>query len=200
VLWFHKHIEPFRAAGVTVILIDHQSKPQKGQDYKHKTTFGSVYKGNLARSVVQVEPRRREDGMLTVVLRHKKHNFGQLVAPMGAKITFSEQSVIVEAVEPTPGDFEGGKEPIAIDKVRQALKDGPGYPHELAERTKTLGEKPLQVKTVQNKITDLKNWGEVETTGKRKGQAEQVRLVSPSPSTIRDRDRDATVEDQEASV
>ncbi len=132
--------------------------------------------------------------MLTVELQHKKHNFGQLVVPMGAKLTFSEQSVIVEAVELDSGDSEEGKEPTAVDKVRRALGHGPAYWEELTVLT------GLAKRTVQNAITELKKRSEVEPTGERRGQAEQVRLVSSRPSTIRDRDRDATVEDQEASV
>jgi RecA-family ATPase len=185
VIRFHNEfIEPFRAEGVAVVMVDHQSKQQGGQRYRDKTAFGSVYKSNLARSVVQAEPIEREDGMLIVKLQQKKHNFGQLFDPVGAKLTFSEQSVTVEAVRLDRGDFEEGKEPNATEKVRRALGNGPAYPDELAKST------GLALKTVQNVLTRLKKRGEVETTGARRGQSEQVRLVSPSPSPIRDGDGD----------
>lgn len=191
VIRFHNdHIEPFRAAGVTVVMVDHQSKHQKGQDYKHKTAFGSVYKGNLARSVIQVEPGERGQDMLTVCLRQTKHNFGPKAYPVGAKLNFSEQRVTVEAVEPTLDGSEGGKEPNATDRVRRALEEGSSYPEELAKAT------GLSKNTVQNKLTELRKRGEVEPTGERRGQARQVRLVSLRPSAIRDGDRDTGSMDQ----
>jgi hypothetical protein len=55
----------FRAIGVGVLIIDHQSKLQAGQSYQSKGAFGSVYKNNLARSVIQVEATERGEGTLT---------------------------------------------------------------------------------------------------------------------------------------
>jgi hypothetical protein len=48
----HEYLDPFRAAGVTLVVIDHQGKAQVGERYQSKRTFGSVYKENLARSVL----------------------------------------------------------------------------------------------------------------------------------------------------
>jgi RecA-family ATPase len=45
--FFQKRLEPFRAAGVTVLVIDHQSHLRSGQRYQDKSAFGSVYKTNL---------------------------------------------------------------------------------------------------------------------------------------------------------
>ena len=57
VIRFHnKYLDLFRAEGVTLLVIDHQGKTQAGERYQNKRTFGSVYKENLARSVLQVEP------------------------------------------------------------------------------------------------------------------------------------------------
>ncbi len=55
----HEYLDPFRAAGITLLVIDHQAKTQAGERYQSKRTFGSVYKENLARSVLQVEPSDR---------------------------------------------------------------------------------------------------------------------------------------------
>jgi hypothetical protein len=52
--FFSQAMEPFRAKGVGVLIIDHQSKLQAGRSYQSKDAFGSVYKNNLARSVIQV--------------------------------------------------------------------------------------------------------------------------------------------------
>jgi len=55
--------------GIAVLIIDHQSRLQAGQSYQQKGAFGSVYKTNLARSVIQVEATERGEGTLTVRLR-----------------------------------------------------------------------------------------------------------------------------------
>ena len=41
--FFQKSIEPFRAEGVAVLIIDHQSRLQAGQSYQSKGAFGSVF-------------------------------------------------------------------------------------------------------------------------------------------------------------
>ena len=64
--FYQEYLEPLRALGVAVLVIDHQSRLQAGQSYQQKGAFGSVYKANLARSVIQVEATERGEGMLTV--------------------------------------------------------------------------------------------------------------------------------------
>jgi AAA domain len=82
VIGFHQeYLEPLRALGIAVFVIDHQSRLQAGQSYQQKGAFGSVYKGNLARSVIQVEATERAEGTLTVRLRQKKHTLGRLPSP-----------------------------------------------------------------------------------------------------------------------
>jgi AAA domain len=44
----HEYLDPFRVAGVTLLVIDHQGKTQAGERYQNKRSFGSVYKENLA--------------------------------------------------------------------------------------------------------------------------------------------------------
>jgi AAA domain-containing protein len=62
----HERLDPFRMAGVTLSVVDHQGKTRVGERYQNKRTFGSVYKENLARSVLQVEPGDRGRDLLTV--------------------------------------------------------------------------------------------------------------------------------------
>jgi RecA-family ATPase len=70
VIRFHReYLDPFRELGVTLLIVDHQGKSQGGERYQSKRTFGSVYKENLARSVIQVEPSDRGDGLLFLKLR-----------------------------------------------------------------------------------------------------------------------------------
>jgi hypothetical protein len=49
------YIKPFTSAGVAVLMIDHQAKLIKGERAKDKLPFGSVYKTNLSRSIIQVQ-------------------------------------------------------------------------------------------------------------------------------------------------
>jgi hypothetical protein len=84
VIEFHNaYIAPFKAIGVTPVLVDHQARQQAGEGYQNKGAFGSAYKEHLSRSLIQVEAGERsaEEGTLNVRLRHKKTNFGALVDP-----------------------------------------------------------------------------------------------------------------------
>jgi len=69
-------IDPFRAAGITSCIIDHQSKLQAGERFQNKTIFGSVYKRNIVRSVLQVEVNERLEDGLRLILRHNKTKSG----------------------------------------------------------------------------------------------------------------------------
>jgi len=175
--FFHRVMEPFRAAGVTVLIIDHQSHLRSGQRYQDKSAFGSVYKSNLARSVIQVEPFSREEGSLTVRLRQKKHNFGPLATPFGAKLEFGEERVTLHAEELDAADLAEEGTLNAADRLRFALQDEPAYPEELAEDT------GIHIKTVRNTLSKLRKAGEVERTEEvDAGGSKQVRLVVPHPN------------------
>jgi hypothetical protein len=123
--FFHRKLEPFRAAGVTVLVIDHQGHLRSGQRYQDKSAFGSVFKTNLARSVIQVEPFSREGEALTVKLRQKKHNFGPLATPFATKLEFGEEDVTLWAEELPAADLAEEGTMNAADRLRLALRDGP---------------------------------------------------------------------------
>lgn len=180
--FFRRQLEPFRAAGIAVIIVDHQAKLQAGEGYQGKSAFGSVYKTNLARSVMQVELAERGEGTITVKLRQVKSNFGPLAEPFGAKITFGETAWTVEATDLDAASLAGEGSLNAGDRVKLALEDGPAFPWEVAEST------GLAHKTVKNELSKLRKAGKVESTSIREGQAEQVSLVS---LPHRDRDRDS---------
>lgn len=193
--FFQKSIEPFRAEGVAILIIDHQSRLQAGQSYQSKGAFGSVFKSNLARSVIQAQATERGEGTLTVRLRQKKHNFGPLAEPFGAKFTFTEDSVTLEPVELGPAELAEEVTLNATDRVKLALEQGPAYPWEIAEFT------GLAVKTVKNTLTGLRKQGVVEATGEMEGRTEQVRLSIPASLThIRDEDSGTLENDPEPSV
>ena len=192
--FYQKQIEPFRAEGVAPLLIDHQSKLQMGERYQSKRAFGSVYKGNLARSVVQVEATAPGEDTLKVRLRQQKHNFGRFAKPFGAKLTFAQESVKVEPIELDAVDLAKEETLNRTDRVKLALKEGSAYPVEIAEVT------GIPLNTVKNSLTKLRKSGEVEPTGERNEDgAEQVRLVSHRPPSIRDEDRDTNREDHAIS-
>jgi hypothetical protein len=185
VIGFHQeYLEPLRALGIAVFVIDHQSRLQAGQSYQHKGAFGSVYKGNLARSVIQIEATERAEGTLTVRLRQKKHNFGPLAEPFNVKLTFSEETVTLENIVLKAAELAEEATLTAPERVKLALEDGPAYPWEIAETT------GVQLKTVKNVLTGLRRQGVVETTGQKEGQAEQIRLSVPRPNVYRDGTRD----------
>jgi hypothetical protein len=188
VIGFHqKFLEPLRALGVAVLVIDHQSRLQAGQSYQQKGAFGSVYKANLARSVIQVEATERGEGTLTVRLRQKKHNFGPLVKPFEAKLSFSEEMVTLEAVELAAAELADEGTLNAKDRIRLVLQEGPAFPADLAEAT------GLALKTVKNRLGEMRRAGIVEPTGRVEDQAEEVSLVSPP--LLRDGDGDTTSEE-----
>jgi AAA domain len=183
--FFQKSIEPFRVEGIAILIIDHQSRLQAGQSYQSKGAFGSVFKTNLARSVIQAQATERGEGTLTVRLRQKKHNFGPLAEPFGVKLSFTEEAVSLEAIEIDASELAEEATLNATDRVKLALENGPAYPWEIAEHT------GLAVKTVKNVLTGLRKQEVVEPTGEVENRTEQVRLTVPaSLSLYRDGDGD----------
>jgi hypothetical protein len=181
--FFQKSIEPFRAEGIAILIIDHQSRLQAGQSYQSKGAFGSVFKTNLARSVIQAQATERGEGTLSVRLRQKKHNFGPLAEPFGVKLSFTEEAVSLEAVELDASELAEEATLNATDRVKLALENGPAYPWEIAETT------GLAIKTVKNVLTGLRKQGVVEPTGEVENRTEQVKLSVPaSLSLYRDGD------------
>jgi len=178
-------IDQFRAVGTTAIIIDHQGKLQMGENYQSKTQYGSAYKKHLSRSVFQVEARESEPDERRITIRHKKTNFGPLMDPFGANITFEHQRITVEADELTQADLAEENTVNVSKRILLALEDGPAFPKELAE---VLGSTP---KTIKNRLSELRVRGKVEDTGATSGQSQQVRLSVPGvPDPIRDGDGD----------
>jgi RecA-family ATPase len=170
--FYSRVMEPFRAAGVGVFMVDHQAKLQAGERYQSKKAFGSVFKTNLARSVIQVEARDREEGRLAITLRQTKNNFGYRADPFGVVVEFSEDAIGIRPEKLDPADLAEEGTLNSTDRVRLALEDGPKYPTDIAEGT------GLAVKTVKNALTKLRKRGEVVPTGNVEHQAEEVSLVS----------------------
>lgn len=169
----HEYLDPFRAASVTLLVIDHQGKAQANESYQNKRTFGSVYKENLARSVLQVQPGDRGSGLLTVKIRQTKHNFGPKAEPFGARLTFSEEEITVSEHSLDATELAQEHTLNAADRVMMVLKDGPAYPADVAERS------GMPLGSVKNALTDLRRRGLIEYTGEVEPhtKAREVRLT-----------------------
>jgi hypothetical protein len=186
--FFQNGIEPFRTEGIAILIIDHQSRLQPGQSYQSKGAFGSVFKTNLARSVIQAQATERGEGTLSVRLRQKKHNFGPLAEPFGVKLSFTQEAVSLEVVELDASELAEEATLNATDRVKLVLESGPAYPWEIAEVT------GLAVKTVKNVLTGLRKQEVVEPTGETENRTERVRLSVPASLSIcRDGDGDGSI-------
>jgi DNA-binding transcriptional ArsR family regulator len=180
-------LDPFRAAGITPLIVDHQAKLQAGERYQGKTMFGSVYKSNAVRSVFQLEVRERQENAIRVTLRHKKSNFGSLLNPFGARIEWAYDKTTIAPDELTAGELAEESTMNVADRLLLALEGGPAYPEDLAE---AIG---AEYRTVKNKLTDLRKAGKVEDTGEVRNRSHEVRLAQASSSfLLSDGDGDAS--------
>jgi len=197
VIEFHNcYIAPFRNAGVTPLLIDHQARQQGGEGYQSKGAFGSAYKEHLSRSLIQVEAgdRSAEQGTLNVRLRHKKTNFGALCDPFDVSLTFSPEEISASVIELTSADRAQEATLNARDRVLAALEDGSAYPDDLVDST------GLARSTIKNEINKLKKAGRVATTGEIRGQMEEVRLADSRTRPIREKSAKSTPSEAPSTV
>jgi hypothetical protein len=175
---FFRDLDRFRAKGVSVLLVDHQSKLASGESYQGKTAYGSVYKGNLSRSRIQVEAKDRGEGTLSVVLRQNKANLGALASPFRVKLTFSEEQITMQREELDEEELREERTLNSSDRVLLALRDGPACPHDLVEPT------GVKLGSVKNALTGLRRKGLIEDTGEQRGQAREVRLTEAGEQRI----------------
>ena len=149
--FYNNYLKPLVDLGVTVLIVDHQSRTQEGQSYQKKGAFGSVYKENLARSVLQIErvEEDREAGKLRVRFRHRKSNFGPRLEPFDVTIAFGAGKITTkaEAIEEVE---KASEETISSrDRVLAAVKNAPLTVKDLAEST------GLAAGTVRNRLSEL---------------------------------------------
>ncbi len=156
-----KDVAPFfrtiRPLG-TVLILDHQSKVQSGQQYKDKDPFGSVYKTNFSRSVWQLRQTKPDMGEgLLLTLTHKKTNFGPLNDPIGLRATFGHEFKIVAADVPPESDNAAD---TASARIKSAIQDRPATNKQLAEIT------GLADGTIRRAISELQKDGYIRECGK----------------------------------
>ncbi|MBI5629911.1 MAG: AAA family ATPase [Elusimicrobia bacterium] len=166
-----KSLNKLRELGVTVLLIDHQSKLQDGQAYGNKTPFGSAYKYNLARSVLHVEKIHSSKGLAKVLIRHKKNNFGPLCEDLGINIYFKENATVFTGAD-TANDPDFQKNINTESKILAVLRRSePLSGEDIAQET------GINHKTIANRLPALEKAGKIQHSGKegRKNMWEAVK-------------------------
>lgn len=132
----------------TVLTLDHIAKPQPGANLSQYRPYGSAFKYNLARSVLQVV--QADGGGL--VLRQTKHNFGPKATPLGIGLDFESDRVTFSVIDVNDERMAGIDHHLpAAERVYRALADYAtgARPEELAD------EVEMSVKTVRNHLTVL---------------------------------------------
>lgn len=109
-----------KGLGVTTLGLDHQPKMQSQDNYHSKTPYGSVYKYNLSRSVFQLSCIRREKNQISLMLSHRKNNFGRLIDPVIFDMAFEGGRVsFYKSKELTPEE----RDLITIQEKLFEMKD-----------------------------------------------------------------------------
>jgi hypothetical protein len=167
VLDFHrKDIQPLKDAGATPLLIDHQAKIVKGENYSNKQAFGSVYKTNAVRSSFQIRGSHDQGGM-TATFTHKKNNFGGKEDDFSLKVVFKEGRTTVERLDATIPNPD--REPSKKERVFEAIEEmGPTTAETVADET------GINLQTVRNSISELLSEGLLVDTGEKENRSRIV--------------------------
>jgi KaiC/GvpD/RAD55 family RecA-like ATPase len=167
--FFRDRIDQLKRRGVSVLIVDHQSGLRPGESYQNKAQYGSVYKGYLSRSRLQLELDERNEVGTRVIVRQNKTNFGPPQVPFVVKTLFEEEKIVLSREALSEEDLREESVLNATDRVLLSLLDGPSYPADLQEKTNLAG--------VGNIITKLKRKELVELTGQKVGKADEIRLT-----------------------
>jgi hypothetical protein len=167
--FFRDRIDRLKRRGVSVLIVDHQSALRPGESYQSKAQYGSVYKGYLSRSRLQLELDERNEVGTRVIVRQNKSNFGAPQVPFAVRTLFEENKIVLSREALSEEDLREESVLNATDRVLLCLLDGPSYPADLQEKTNLAG--------VGNIITKLKRKELIELTGQKVGKADEVRLT-----------------------
>src|SRR5829696_938476 len=167
--FFRDRIDQLKRRGVSVLIVDHQSGLRPGESYQNKAQYGSVYKGYLSRSRLQLELDERNEVGTRVIVRQNKTNFGAPQIPFVVQTLFEEKKIVLSREALSEESLREESVLNATDRVLLCLLDGPSYPAELQEKTNLAG--------VGNIITKLKRKELIELTGQKVGKADEVRLT-----------------------
>src|SRR5215213_6106533 len=167
--FFRDRIDQLKRRGVSVLIVDHQSGLRPGESYQSKAQYGSVYKGYLSRSRLQLELDERNEAGTRVIVRQDKTNFGAPQVPFVVHTLFEENKIVLSREALSEEDLREESVLNATDRVLLSLLDGPSYPADLQEKTNLAG--------VGNIITKLKRKELLELTGQKVGKADEVGLT-----------------------
>src|SRR5215218_6862366 len=167
--FFRDRIDQLKRRGVSILIVDHQSGLRPGESYQSKAQYGSVYKGFLSRSRLQLELDERNEVGTRVIVRQNKTNFGAPQVPFVVQTLFEEKKIVLKREALSEEDLREESVLNATDRVLLCLLDGPSYPADLQEKTNLAG--------VGNILTKLKRKELVELTGQKVGKADEVRLT-----------------------
>jgi DNA polymerase-1 len=167
--FFRDRIDQLKRRGVSVLIVDHQSGLRPGESYQSKVQYGSVYKGYLSRSRLQLELDERNEVGTRVIVRQNKTNFGSPQVPFVVQTLFEQEKIVLKREALSEDDLREEAVLNATDRVLISLLDGPSYPADLQEKTSLAG--------VGNIITKLKRKELLELTGEKVGKADEVRLT-----------------------
>jgi hypothetical protein len=167
--FFRDRIDQLKRRGVSILIVDHQSGLRPGESYQNKAQYGSVYKGYLSRSRLQLELDERNEVGTRVIVRQNKSNFGAPQVPFVVQTLFEENKIVLSREALSEEDLREECVLNATDRVLLSLLDGSSYPADLQEKTNLAG--------VGNIITKLKRKELVELTGQKVGKADEVRLT-----------------------
>jgi DNA polymerase I-like protein with 3'-5' exonuclease and polymerase domains/KaiC/GvpD/RAD55 family RecA-like ATPase len=167
--FFRDRVDQLKRRGVSVLIVDHQSGLRPGESYQNKAQYGSVYKGYLSRSRLQLELDERDEVGTRVIVRQNKTNFGPPQVPFVVRTLFEQEKIVLSREALSEESLREESVLNATDRVLLCLLDGPSYPADLQEKTNLAG--------VGNIITKLKRKELVELTGEKVGKADEVRLT-----------------------
>jgi hypothetical protein len=141
------------------LLLDHIPKTTVGNTNTATIrAYGTVFKFNLARSVLQLA--RLESGALR--LAQIKSNFGALQAPIGIDVNFGPDTVTMEELPIDDDRLASVRKISTADRVLQQLLDRGA---EGADARQLAAEVGIELKTVRNILTDLKCKGSAFSRG-----------------------------------
>jgi hypothetical protein len=174
VLRFHReYVAPIHAAGGSTVAVDHIPRPQRGERAADKDPFGSVYKTNAARSVINAAGHQDGPGAVFLTLAHRKINVGPKCDPLGLRVVFdgAEGPITFERADPEEAP---APPPTAADLLLAAFEK-----HGRMTATQAAELAGVSHKTAQNAATSLKADGELRETGEKRGR-ELVLEAAPS--------------------
>jgi len=116
-----ERFEELKDSGVTSFLLDHHAKMQARDSIESKTPYGSVYKYNMARSVMHLVLDKPLKNRITLRLLHTKSNFGRLQPEMLIDIVFDKDAVMVCKSNSVSQEVE--QMLIIQDEMARMLKD-----------------------------------------------------------------------------